>query len=161
MAEGAGEYLRNAVQRNRSGEAVGSYAVFPLRVPSARRARPVRAGATCSNCRRPGERSSREALPTRFSFSSPSAFLSTTRSIFPKNTSPAAAAATQPLARGRQRRNGEQRQGTDSLPPRSRAHDAIVDKVVENARSYYPELRAAAEGMEIKWRLSYMVLGSD
>ncbi len=28
--------------------------------------------------------------------------------------------------------------------------DAIVDKVVENARSYYPKVRAAAEGMEIK-----------
>ena len=27
--------------------------------------------------------------------------------------------------------------------------DAVVDKVVENARSYYPEVRAAAEGMEI------------
>jgi phosphoribosyl 1,2-cyclic phosphodiesterase len=28
--------------------------------------------------------------------------------------------------------------------------DSIVDKVVENARSYYPKVRAAAEGMEIK-----------
>jgi phosphoribosyl 1,2-cyclic phosphodiesterase len=28
--------------------------------------------------------------------------------------------------------------------------DAIVDKVVENARSYYPKVRAAAEGMEIQ-----------
>jgi ribonuclease BN (tRNA processing enzyme) len=27
--------------------------------------------------------------------------------------------------------------------------DAIVDKVVEDARSYYPKVRAAAEGMEI------------
>jgi ribonuclease BN (tRNA processing enzyme) len=28
--------------------------------------------------------------------------------------------------------------------------DAIVDKVVEDARNYYPKVRAAAEGMEIQ-----------
>jgi ribonuclease BN (tRNA processing enzyme) len=27
--------------------------------------------------------------------------------------------------------------------------DALVDKVVSDARSYYPNVRAAAEGMEI------------
>jgi ribonuclease BN (tRNA processing enzyme) len=28
--------------------------------------------------------------------------------------------------------------------------DAIVDKVVADARNYYPKVRAAAEGMEIR-----------
>jgi hypothetical protein len=28
--------------------------------------------------------------------------------------------------------------------------DTIVDKVVQQARNYYPKVRAASEGMEIK-----------